>query len=148
MSIDMCSDEIQQLENAALQAEAQGRFQEALNFNTQLLEEFDENHSVMLEKDVLERISFIHIIQKQFGDALKYQERICEINEQIFTFGERVMPHPLLSIQLYQLAKIQLHLKMDEQATVTLQRVLSHMEPILSMKSQFDGKMIDEPLLN
>ena len=63
-----------------------------------MLDKFDDNYSVMLEKDVLERISFICIIQKKWGEALKYQERICEINEKIFTFGEKVMPHPLLSI--------------------------------------------------
>lgn len=76
----MCSDDLQQLETAALQAESQGRFQESLNFNIQMLEKMDEQYSLMLHKDVLERISFIYILMKNFEEAIKYQEKICEIN--------------------------------------------------------------------
>ena len=59
-----------------------------------------DHYSIVIKKDILERLSFINIITNNFEKALAFQQEICEINDKLYLF-EGVLPHPLVGVQLY-----------------------------------------------
>lgn len=107
----------------------------------------------MIDKELLERLSFLHVIMKEYPEALEVQKRICAINQKLY-FDQfqtdkpfPMLPHPLLGTQLYQLAKIQMNLNLIDEGRVNLEKTLKYLEPVLSLKSSKDGKMLDEKFL-
>ena len=61
---------------------------------------------------------------------------------------EKLLPHPLLGMQLYQLSKIQSSLNLTEEATKNLTQALDYLQPLLSIRSEKDSKAIDEYTIN
>ena len=71
------------------------------------IRELGDKCSPMVEKELLERVSYLKILLDEYTSAVVHQKRICELNEILYVKNiggednKEMIPHPLLSYQLY-----------------------------------------------
>ena len=112
-----------------------------------------DEYSEMVQKQLHERASFCSIMMRNYQLARTHQEALCALNQKLYVDNLtsspdlKSLPHSLVGYQLYQLGKVYSNRKVHSEAAKTLTRCLDLLEPVLSMKSADDGKMINQTLL-
>ena len=110
-------------------------------------------YSEMVQKQINERASFCGIMTRNYQLAKANQEALCALNQKLYVDNLKPspdlksLPHSLVGYQLYQLGKVYSNLKVHDEAAKSLTKCLDLLEPVLSIKSSVDGKMINQPLL-
>ena len=81
----------------------------------------------MMKKELLERASFLHILCQDFEKAIPLQEKLCELNHNLYVLpfvktakDGKFLPHPLVGTTLYQLAKMQMNMPDSEEKAIPL----------------------------
>lgn len=96
------------LDEQALKAEQEGRFEESLSALDEIISAFETKIGFIERmKGLLERAAYLCIVLKDYPRALHYQAKLVSLCETMYLRNKDVaLPHPLLAFHYYQLGKL------------------------------------------